>query len=60
MGCAGIAGSVAFQLPALDSYVGPATTSPVMLFWSTFYTAAATLCFLVGAYLLTPELFDTD
>jgi hypothetical protein len=51
---------VAFQLSALDSFVGPAPTSAEMLFWSTFWTAAGALCFLVGAYLLVPELFDTD
>jgi hypothetical protein len=55
-----LAGSVAFQLSALDSFVGPRASSPEMLFWSTFYTAAGALCFLVGAYLLIPELFDTD
>ena len=55
-----LAGSVAFQLSALDSFVGPAPTSPEMLFWSTLWTAVGALCFLVGAYLLIPELFDTE
>ena len=55
-----LAGSVAFQLSALESFAGPTPTSPEMLFWSTFFTAAGALCFLVGAYLLIPELFDTD
>ena len=53
-------GSVAFQLSALDSFVGPEPSSPEMLFWSTLWTAIGALCFLVGAYLLVPELFDTD
>ena len=55
-----LVGSVAFQLSAFDSFVTPAGTSPGMLFWSTFNTAAGALCFLVGAYLLIPELFDAD
>ena len=55
-----LAGSVAFQLSALDSFVGPAPTSAEMLFWSTLWTAVGALCFLVGAYLLIPELFDTE
>jgi hypothetical protein len=55
-----LAGSVAFQLSALDSFVGPRASSPELLFWSTFWTAAGALGFLVGAYLLIPELFDTD
>ena len=55
-----LAGSVAFQLSALDSFVGPEPSSPELLFWSTLWTAIGALCFLVGAYLLVPELFDTD
>jgi hypothetical protein len=55
-----LAGSVAFQVSAVDGFVGPAAASPGMLFWSTFLTAVGALCFLVGAYLLIPELFDTD
>ena len=55
-----LAGSVAFGISAVDSFVGPAPSSPEMLFWSTFYTAVGGLCFAVGAYLLIPELFDTD
>ena len=35
-------------------------SSPEMLFWSTFYTGVGAFCFGVGAYLLIPELFDTD
>jgi hypothetical protein len=27
---------------------------------STLWTAIGAFCFLVGAYLLVPELFDTD
>jgi hypothetical protein len=55
-----LAGSIAFQLSAFFSYVGPAPASPAILFWSTFFTAAGAGCFLLGAYLLIPELFDTE
>jgi len=54
-----LGGSLAFQLSAVDSFVGPVASSPEMLFWSTFLTAVGALCFLIGAYLLIPELFDT-
>ena len=33
---------------------------PELLYWSTLLTAAGALCFLVGAYLLIPELSDED
>jgi hypothetical protein len=55
-----LAGSVAFQASALDAFVGPAPTSLDALFWSALLTAVGALCFLVGAYLLVPELFDAD
>jgi hypothetical protein len=51
---------VAFQISAIDSFVRPGPASPEMLFWSTLFTAVGALCFFVGAYLLIPELFDTD
>ena len=55
-----LAGSVAFQLSALESFVGPTPSSHQMLFWSTLWTSIGATCFLVGAYLLIPEVFDTD
>ncbi len=55
-----LAGSVAFQLSALESVVGPEGISPHLLFWSTLWTAVGAVCFLVGAYLLIPELADAD
>jgi hypothetical protein len=55
-----LVGSAAFQLSAFDSVVGPAPSAPSALFWSSLLTALGALCFLVGAYLLVPELFDTD
>lgn len=54
-----LVGSVAFQASAIDSFVGPGPASPGMLLWSSLFTALGALCFLVGAYLLVPELFDT-
>jgi hypothetical protein len=55
-----LAGSVAFQLSALESVVSPEGISPHMLFWSTLWTAVGAFCFLVGAYLLIPELAEAD
>jgi len=53
-----LTGSVAFQLSALDSFVGAAPSPRKNLLGSTLWTAVGALCFLVGAYLLIPELFD--
>lgn len=50
-----IAGSVAFQVSGLTAYVG---ASPGVLFWSNVFTMIGGGCFLFGAYLLIPELFD--
>ena len=55
-----LAGSVAFQLSALESFVGPTGTPPADLARASALTALGAACFLVGAYLLVPELFDTD
>lgn len=54
-----LAGSVAFQLSALAAVVGPHPAQGRVLV-STLLTAAGALCFLIGAYLLVPELFDTE
>ncbi len=53
-------GSVAFQLSALYSLDAPGPSSAGALFRANFYTAAGGLCFLVGAYLMIPELFDEE
>jgi hypothetical protein len=53
-------GSIAFQISALYSLAGPERASADGLFWANFYTAAGGLCFLVGAYLMIPELFDEE
>ena len=50
-----LAGSVAFQVSGLTSYVG---ASAGALFWSNLFTMVGGACFLGGAYLLIPELFD--
>jgi hypothetical protein len=57
---ANLLGSVAFQISALCSFAGPAGAAPGALFWAGFYTAAGGLCFLVGSYLMIPELFDEE
>jgi hypothetical protein len=51
-------GSVAFQLSALYSFAGPEPAAAGALFWAGFYTAAGGVCFLLGSYLMVPELFD--
>jgi hypothetical protein len=53
-------GSVAFQLSALYSFAGPEPAAADALFRAGFYTAAGGLCFLVGSYLVIPELFDEE
>lgn len=53
-------GSVAFQVSALYSFVGPGDPSEAAPYWANFYTAAGGLCFFIGAYLMIPELFDED
>jgi hypothetical protein len=53
-------GSVAFQLAAFASFVGAGATPAARLFASNALTALGALCFGVGAYLLVPELFDTE
>jgi hypothetical protein len=53
-------GSVAFQISALYSFVGPEPAASGSLFFASFYTAAAGLCFFIGAYLMIPELFDEE
>ncbi len=50
-----IAGSVAFQVSGFTSYVGASSS---LLFWSNVFTMIGGGCFLAGAYLLIPELFD--
>ena len=53
-------GSVAFQLSAFYSVAGSEPASAAALFWAGFYTAAGGLCFLLGSYLMIPELFDEE
>ena len=51
-------GSVAFQISAFYSFVGPGPAATGSLFFASFYTAAGGLFFLTGSYLMIPELFD--
>ena len=53
-------GSVAFQISALYSFAGPEPAAAGALFRASFYTAAGGLCFLLGSYLMIPELFDEN
>jgi hypothetical protein len=53
-------GSIAFQLSALYSVAGPEPAAAGALFRAGLYTAAGGLCFLVGSYLMIPELFDEE
>jgi hypothetical protein len=57
---ANLLGSVAFQVSALYSFAGPEPAATGALFRAGFYTAAGGLCFLVGSYLMIPELFDEE
>jgi hypothetical protein len=57
---ANLLGSVAFQLSALYSFAGPGPAAAGALFRAGFYTAAGGVCFLVGSYLMIPELFDEE
>lgn len=53
-------GSVAFQASALYSVATPEPAAGSALFRATFFTAAGGICFLVGSYLMVPELFDEE
>jgi hypothetical protein len=51
-------GSVAFQVSALYSFLGPGLEDAEALRLASVYTLAGAVCFFVGAYLLLPEMFD--
>ena len=55
-----LAGSVAFQLSALDSFVRPGAPDPHEPWLAGFYTTVGGIGFLAGSYLLIPELFDGE
>ncbi|MGH0033507.1 MAG: hypothetical protein ACQGVK_00625 [Myxococcota bacterium] len=57
---ANLSGSVAFQISALYAFVGPSDAAPEAIFRAGLYTAAGGACFLVGSYLMIPELADED
>ena len=49
-----MAGSVAFGLSALASWVDPSTGEPVNIEWINLGTFVGAICFLVGALLVKP------
>lgn len=51
-------GSIAFQISAFYSLASPTGTAPEALWLSSVYTLVGAVCFLVGAYLLLPEMFE--
>jgi hypothetical protein len=53
-------GSIAFQLSAVHAFVRPGTPDPNQLWLAGFWTFVGALCFLLGSYLLIPELFDGE
>jgi hypothetical protein len=53
-------GSVAFQVSALYSFVGPEPAAPGSLLFASFYTAFGGLLFLAGSYLMIPEIRDEE
>ena len=53
-----LVGSIAFQISAVYSFVSPGPVSASAMFWASVFTAFGGACFLVGSYLLIPELFD--
>ena len=53
-------GSVAFAASAVDSFVRPGPPDADEFWRAGLYTFVGALCFLVGSYLLIPELFDGE
>jgi hypothetical protein len=53
-------GSAAFALSAWFSFVPPGPLASHQLHLADLYTFVGALCFLVGSYLLIPELFDGE
>ena len=52
-------GSVAFQISALYSFASPVPSTDEA-FAASLYTALGGLFFLLGSYLMIPELFDEE
>jgi hypothetical protein len=53
-------GSVAFQISALFSVTLPGPADVEAQWYASFYTLLGGIGFLVGSYLMLPELFDAD
>ena len=55
-----LVGSIAFQASAVYSFAAPEGPDPHAVWLAGLYTFFGAACFLVGAYLLLPELFDGE
>jgi hypothetical protein len=51
-------GSIFFQISAVYSFVPAAGLSEYAGWWAGYYTFLGGACFLVGSYLLVPEMFE--
>ncbi len=54
------AGCVAFMISAVLSFVLPAPLSGLYATLATVFTLIGAMCFLVGAYMMWPEMSQTD
>lgn len=54
--CINLLGSIAFMVSAVWAVSGPAPASPFDLWLVSLATCVGAICFLVGAYLLVPEI----
>jgi hypothetical protein len=55
-----LAGSIAFGISAIASFVVPQTGEPISLRWTNLGTFIGAVCFLIGAVLLLPERMHPD
>ena len=55
-----LAGSIAFQVSALYSFVTPTGEGDTALWLASLFTLVGALCFFVGSYLMIPEMFDGE
>jgi len=53
-------GSAAFAVAAGDSFLRPGPPDVERLWLAGWFTVVGSMCFLVGSYLLIPELFDGE
>jgi YrhK-like protein len=55
-----LAGSIAFGISAIASFIVPQTGEPISLRWTNLGTFIGAVCFLIGAVLLLPERMHPD